>query len=464
MLRSIGVASADKLEVETGANGVLHLHGWLERWSDFVAVGHALAEHPAIGDFASHVMTGDGPSRSVRRITKTLPPTGTIPAASDAVVVGGGMIGLAVARALIRAGLRPLVLEAGLAIAAETSTWNNGMIHSGFDPACGTLKATLNVRGNALWPELARELDVPMLRNGSLVIGRDDEETQAVVESFNRAVANGVPGAELIDKRRTLAIAPDVAPTTRCALWTPSAGFIDPVLSAHAMAEDVRANEGTIVLSAPVTAVAVAGGAVCAVETPTASVETRILVNAAGVRADEIAAMAGCQSYSIHPRRGTLVFFEADAGPSTRPAVGFPSHRYTKGGGMTPRPAGQTVGGPTAIDQPSRDAPTPSADEVDEILTRGRALLPGFPLGTVVSIGSGLRPATFSEDFAIGPAPGVTGFFDVAGTQSPGVASVPAITERVVGQIRAAGLWPEITTAAPFVTRAERRGRRPPPG
>lgn len=460
ILRAVRVSGADKLEFETTVNGVLHLHGHLERWDDLVTVGHSLAEHAAVGDFACHVTTRDGsPRPPAAQPASDYAPVGPLPASAEVVVVGAGIVGLAVARGLVQAGYEVVVLEAGQALGTESTSWNNGMIHSGFDPRPGTVKASLNLRGNALWPALARELDIPMLRNGSLLIGRDENETKDVKVCFDRAMANGVPGAELIDGRRTLEIAPETNPETKSALWTPSAGFIDSVEATLAMADDVRANGGAIVLRAPVTSVDVTEGAVRGVCIPDRAVSTGVVINAAGVRADEIAAMAGCQSYSIHPRRGTLVLFDEGAGPPSRPAIGFPSHRYTKGGGMTPRPSGQMVGGPTAFDQNARHAPAPTADEVEEIMTRGRALLPGFPFGKVISIGSGLRAATFSEDFVIGPAPGVSGFFDVAGMQSPGVASIPAVVERVLAQVRTAGFHPWSRTA-PFVTRADRRDNR----
>jgi glycerol-3-phosphate dehydrogenase len=202
----------------------------------------------------------------------------------------------------------------------------------------------------------------------------------------------------------------------------------------------------------------VPAGRVVGVRTPTAQVETSLVVNAAGLHADKVAALAGCQRYSIHPRRGTLLLFDEEAGAPFRRAVGLPPLPYTKGGGLTPRPGGEMVGGPSAAEQADRQRADPTAGEIEEILEKGAQLLPSFPLDAVREVGAGLRAATYAEDFVIGPAPEVDGFFHVAGMQSPGVASVPAVAELVVERLRADGVVgpPD----ASFVIRAERGARR----
>jgi glycerol-3-phosphate dehydrogenase len=116
------------------------------------------------------------------------------------------------------------------------------------------------------------------------------------------------------------------------------------------------------------------------------------------------------------------------------------------------------VGGPSAAEQPDRQRADPTAGEIEEILEKGAQLLPSFPLDAVREVGAGLRAATYAEDFVIGLAPEVDGFFHVAGMQSPGVASVPAVVELAVERLRADGFLG--SSDAPFTTRAERGGVR----
>ena len=455
VLESVPVEGADELEVEIVGN-VLRLRGRLARWEDVVEVGHALAKEPGLSNLVCEVRADDEHETMPPPVPEI--PVGTLPARADAVVVGGGIVGMAVARGLVRAGLDVLVLEAGGAVGGASTSWNNGMIHSGLDPTPGTLKARLNVRGNLLWPTLAGELDIPILRTGSLLVALDEDGVDELERFFERARANGVPGAEIVSSHRALELEPRLNPSVVAALWTPTAAYIDAVEAVRAMAEDVREHGGKIVLRAPVTGVEVQAGRIVGVSTQTAQVETDLVVNAAGLNADKVAALAGCQRYSIHPRRGTLLLFDAEVGAPFRRAVGLPPLSYTKGGGLTPRPSGEMVGGPSAAEQADRHRADPAAWEIEEILEKGSGLLPSFPLDAVREVGAGLRAATYAEDFVVGPAPWVRGFFDVAGMQSPGVASIPAVVELVLERLRADGLLAR--TDAPFTTRAERRARR----
>ncbi len=447
---------ADELEVEIAGDDVVRLSGRLARWEDVVEVGHALAKEPGLSNLVCEVRADD----EQETVPQSMPEmsVGTLPARADAVVVGGGIVGIAVARGLVRSGLDVLVLEAGGAIGGASTSWNNGMIHSGLDPTPGTLKARLNVRGNLLWPVLAGELDIPILRTGSLLVALDEDGVGELERFLGRARANGVPGAEIVSGFRALELEPRLNPEVVAALWTPTAAYVEAVEAARAMAEDVREHGGKIVLCAPVGGVEVQAGRVVGVSTQTAQVETDLIVNAAGLNADHVAALAGCQRYSIHPRRGTLLLFDAEAGAPFRSAVGLPPLPYTKGGGLTPRPSGEMVGGPSAAEQADRHRADPAAWEVEEILEKGRSLLPSFPLEAVREVGSGLRAATYAEDFVIGPSPRVGGFFDVAGMQSPGVASLPAVVEFVLARLRADCML--AGKDAPFTTRAERRSLR----
>ncbi len=445
----------DELEVEVSGD-VVRLHGRLALWKDCVRVGHVVASESGLSNLICEIRADDQREGEPPPLSKH--PVGTLPGEVEMVVVGGGIVGMAVARGLVRSGHDVLVLEAGGAIGGATTSWNNGMIHSGLDPTPGTLKARLNVRGNLLWPTLAAELDIPFLRTGSLLAILNQRDVDQLQRFLDRARSNGVPGVEILDGSRALELEPRLNPRVIAALWTPTAAYIDSLEATRAMAEDVREHGGKIVLKAPVIDVEVQDGRVLGVRTPSAQVETRLIVNAAGLNVDKMAALAGCQRYSIHPRRGTLLIFSEEAGVPFRRAVGLPPLAYTKGGGLTPRPGGTMVGGPSAVEQADRYRAISTDEEVEEILEKGAELLPSFPLDAVREVGAGLRAATYTEDFIIGPAPGISGFYDIAGMQSPGVASIPAVVEMVLEHLREGGTTRR--SEIKFVSRAERRARR----
>ena len=116
---------------------------------------------------------------------------------------------------------------------------------------------------------------------------------------------------------------------------------------------------------------------------------------------------------------------------------------YSKGCGMTARPSGLTTGGPTAVEQQSKTSLPPTQAEIDDILAAAEKIYPDYPLSSIVHVGSAVRAVTYSEDFIIGPAPGVIGLVDVAGTQSPAIAAAPAIAAHVVEALSRLGYIPD---------------------
>lgn len=424
----------------------------LPEWSMVVAAGHAAARRwvdgrgPNLGDVVVDADPPADPSPvGVPRFGSdepSVPVTGDLPDEADVVVIGAGISGLMTGYRLIRAGLRVAVVDAAARIAAETTAWNNGMVHPGHDPQPGTAKALLNVRGNDQWAAVARDIGLPFERRPSLVVGFGPDDDDGLHRYADRARVNGVPGAALIDGGEARRLEPRLSGAVSAALCTPSTASIDPVRAAQLLAAAIRRRGGTVTLSAPVDSIDTEDGAVRGVQIGTRQIAAPLVVNAAGVVADVLAATAGSRRYSIHPRRGTLILFDPGADEPYPISVGPVPGQYSKGGGMTARPDGLTTGGPTAVEQRSRTPIPPTRAEIDHILALGAKIYPRFPLASVVAVGSAVRAVTYSEDFVIGPAPGIPGLIDVAGTQSPAIASAPAIAELVVESLRRLGHLP----------------------
>ena len=474
LLEAIRGAAADavppdhrsELTIEVDPVGrVPVLRGRLSDWSMVVAAGHAAARRWADGqtvnpgDVVVDISTPDGadvggpelgrpelapPDAStpdgVRTASRSV--AGDLPDAVDVVVIGAGISGLMVGYELIRTGARVAVVDAAARIAAGTTAWNNGMVHPGHDPRPGTAKALLNVQGNERWAQIAQEIGLPFHRRPSLVVGFGSADDAGLRRYAERARVNGVPGAELLSGADARRVEPRLSTAVSAALRTPSTASIDPVRAAQLLAVAIRKRGGTVTLTAPVHSIATEDGAVRGVRIGNRHITAPLVVNAAGVFADVLAATAGSRRYSIHPRRGTLILFDPGADETYPVSVGPVPGPYSKGGGMTARPDGSTTGGPTAVEQRSRIALPPTPAEIDGILELGSRIYPGFPMAAVVAVGSAVRAVTYSEDFVIGPAPGVPGLVDVAGTQSPAIAASPAIAQRVVATLHRLGHLP----------------------
>lgn len=422
------------------------LLGELPMWDDVVAAGRAAAKkwHELRGTNTGDVVVDLSTAiteQALQKVTAVLA-TSAIPDSADVIVVGAGICGLVVALGLADAGLRVAVLEGGTRIAGAATAWNNGMVHPGHDPHPGTLKAELNIAGNAGWARLAKRVGMKLDRRPSLLVGFGSGDADRLAIVAARARTNGVPGAQLISGAEARTIEPRLSADVSGALLTPSNAAVNAVEVTEALAREVRKLGGTVTVASPVSEIITDGQKVLGVRVGDRHVTAPIVVNAAGIMADVLAATAGSRRYSIHPRRGTLVLFDPGSDNRFNISVGPIPGEYSKGGGMTARPDGLTTGGPTAVEQKNRIAEPATQAEVDHILALGANIFPDFPLDSIVNVGTEVRAATYGEDFVVGLVPGITGLIDVAGTQSPAIASAPAIADYVVDALARHGHIP----------------------
>lgn len=425
-------------------NGVPRLQGTAPDWQDVVDLGHALSDawYRANGDEREVLVdltTASGTDTDAVPLAAgpTIP---GLPGRSHVVVVGGGISGLVVGLRLAVLGNQVTVLDAGSSWGSRTTAWNNGMVHSGFDPKPGTRKAFHNVRGNVLWDRLADDLGIRLRRSGSVVVSLDADADARIEQYQRRAQANGVPGCEILTGDELRAVDPRLSPGILRALNTPSTGFVEPVEVCRAAARLIREAGGAVVLGAAVTGIAVEDGRVVGVATTGGDIACSVLVNAAGIHADQVAELAGVRTFSLHPRRGTLVIIEDDHANPYQFCVGPVPSPYTKGGGVTLRPSGTLSLGPSAVEQQSRVHVAPTSAEVEGILDQSFRIYPDLDVRAVVSVGAQVRASSYGEDFVVGPAPGLTGFYNVAAMQSPGVASIPSIANQVATDLLDLGL------------------------
>ena len=236
----------------------------------------------------------------------------------DIAIVGAGITGCAIARQLARFDLSICVVEAANDIALGASKANGGLVHAGYDPAPGTVKALVNARGCELYGTWAQELSFLFCRTGSMVLGFNDEDRAQLEQLRSNGLANGVPELSIVGPDRIHELEPRASADATCALWCPSTGFVDPFEVAIAALENAVANGVTFMRSAPVEAIEVAGGeatdgaARFTLVTPAGDVRCRYLINAAGNGAADISHMAGAEEFQMVWRQGNIVVLDKE--------------------------------------------------------------------------------------------------------------------------------------------------------
>lgn len=327
------------------------------------------------------------------------------------VVIGGGVVGVAVARALARLGVENVVLEAEEALGSKASATNSGILHTGFDSVPGTLETRLLLRSAELRDELA--LDVPVVRCGAELVPRSDEERATVRQIADVAARNGVDAGVRDDGT----------------LVVPGESMTDPVGYVHALAEGLEVRLGASVAGIEV-------GTDVVVHTAAGEhVSARLAVNCAGLHADEVARLAGDDSFEIYPRKGEFFFFRPPAGESLeRILLPIPTKR-TKGVLVFPRLDGTIAAGPTAVDLEDKTDWSVRPVARDEVIGKAAELLPWLAEAEPVGSWAGLRPAGRGVNYVIGPSPAQPRLINVAAIRSTGLSASLGIGEHVAGLV-----------------------------
>lgn len=352
----------------------------------------------------------------------------------DAAIIGAGIIGTAIARELASYNLNLLLIEKDSDVANGTTKANSAIIHAGFDPKPGTYKARFNVEGNRIFKELCRELDVPFRQNGSLVIACSEGEMETLQALLEQGVSYGIPGLEIVNKEKLHSMEPGLNETACGALYAPTAGITDPYLLAIALAESAAANGTEVRRNCPVTGIEKTAEGFklnCNGET----VDTRYVINAAGLYADKINEMVNPSSFEIIPVRGEYFLMDKGTGSYAKHVL-FPCPtRLGKGILVSATAHGNLIVGPNAEPVNSREATETTAAGLAEVRSNAEKIKQDLPFDKIITTFSGLRAKTKAGDFIIGESEHSPGFFNVAGIESPGLASAPAIARYVAGLI-----------------------------
>ena len=348
----------------------------------------------------------------------------------DVAVVGAGVIGSLIARELCRYNIKVALVEKNNDMATGTSKANSAIVHAGFDAKPGTLKAKLNVEGTALMPELCKTLGVPFKPVGSLVVAFSDEEVETLGELLERGKANGVPDLEIYDATKLREVEPFISENAKAALWAPTAGIVCPYELTIAAAENAVVNGADFIRNFEVKKIGFDGNEFT-VSNGENEFKTKYIINAAGVYCDEIAALIGDTSIHTIPRKGEYMLCDKSVGHLAKHTIFQCPSKKGKGDLVTPTVDGNLLIGPSALDIEDKEDFATTATALSGILETAKKSVPSLTTREVITSFAGLRAHCTRDDFIIEPSEKNSRFINVAGIESPGLSSAPAIAEYV---------------------------------
>lgn len=349
----------------------------------------------------------------------------------DVVVIGAGVSGCASARELSRYKLNICVMEKEEDVCCGTSKANSAIVHAGFDAESGTLMAKLNVEGNQMMEQLSKELDFHFEKNGSLVICLNKEDRPNLEKLYERGVKNGVKELRIIEREELVKLEPNISDDAVAALYAPTGGIVCPFGMNIAFAENAAANGVEFRFETEVTGFE-RNGENWIVKTNKGDIETKFIVNAAGVYADVFHNMVSEKTkLHITPRRGDYCLLDRSTkGYVTHTIFQLPG-KNGKGVLVTPTVHGNTLVGPTAIDIEDKEGTNTTQEGIDELISKAGSTVKNLPIRQVITSFAGLRAHEDGHEFYIGELEDARGFIDCAGIESPGLTSAPAIGKMV---------------------------------
>lgn len=344
----------------------------------------------------------------------------------DVVIIGAGVSGSASARELSRYKLKVCVVEKEEDVCCGTSKANSAIVHAGFDAKSGSLMAKLNVEGSQMMEALSKELDFHFKRNGSLVVCLHEEEMPNLQALYERGIGNGVKDLRIIDREELAELEPNISDEAIAALYAPTGAIVCPFGMNIAFAENAAANGVEFKFDTRVTGFEKKGEN-WIVKTNSGELETRYIVNAAGVYADVFHNMVSDKKIHITPRRGDYCLLDKSTeGFVTHTVFQLPG-KYGKGVLVTPTVHGNILVGPTAVDIEEKEGTNTTQEGMDELISKAGTTVKGLPIRQVITSFAGLRAHEDGHEFIIGEVEDAKGFIDCAGIESPGLSSAPAI-------------------------------------
>lgn len=428
--------------IATEQNGCIHMTGELDSWEDIVKACSMAAKKGSTEHVVNDIqLVGAEPQAVHLPSVKDDSLEGATP---DVLVIGGGISGCAIARELTKWDLDVLLVEKEADVALQASGRNDGEVHVGVDLSKGLLKQKYVLEGNHMYDQVCKELDVPFKRVGQYACFTQGwllAPVSALVAY--RRFHDGVTDASIMLKKKMLEENPTFNPDFKFAMYNKLAGVVSPYNLTIAYMENAATNGAKISLNTAVLSMDKVGSKVKAVHTNRGTIYPTIVVNAAGVFADDVAEMAGDRFYSIHPRRGTDSIQDVKSGSIIKSVASvqivnkamFKAH--SKGGGIMPTVHGNVLTGPDAVECRDKEDTATRPESIKTVYDKQKQTVSLASERDIITYFTGVRAPTFEEDFVIEWGRNCKNMYHCGGIQSPGLTSAPAFAKDIAECIAA---------------------------
>ena len=415
------------------------LKGTIDNWQDVVSAGMTAATPHSDIHVVNDIVcsTAKGEKMHMPSIEdKTL--DGDKP---DVLIIGGGISGCSIARELSRYKLNILLIEKEADFALGASGRNDGEVHPGVDLSRGSLKHKYIRRANHMYEDICRELDVPFKRTGQYACFTHKSWRPFIsLYAFWRRHVDRIEDTRVVSGDEIRKTEPKISEDVAFALSNPSSGSVSPYNLVIAYAENAVQNGARVSLNTAVTDMDIKNGVITAVHTNRGTIYPREVINCAGVYSDIVAKMADDRFFSIHPRRGTNSILDKKTGASFNTIASVvgaktPGHTHTKGGGILHTAHDNLLVGPDAVETFERENTATSAESIERVFAKQKITMPTLSERDIITYFTGVRAPTYEEDFIIEPGRKTKNIYHVAGIQSPGLTTAPAVAQDVAAYI-----------------------------
>ena len=358
----------------------------------------------------------------------------------DILIAGAGVTGGMIARELSRYQLTVCLLDKANDVATGATKANSGIVHGGYDPEPGTLKAQLNASGVELLFEAAKQLNVPHKRNGSMVCAFAQEENHIIDRLYERGQINGIPGLEILTGDQARELEPELSDKVTKALLVTNSGIVCPYELTIAAVGNAMDNGVELKRNFAISDIAKIGEGFVVSAADGRKVQGKYLINCAGSFADDLAAMVGDKFYQIIPRAGEYMLLDKAEGVRVSRTIFQTPGKEGKGILVTPTNHGNLLTGPTATEVEHGESTETTGAQLAYVQRMGAKSVPGVNFRQAITSFTGVRASVAGGDFIIKMSDKVDGFVHVAGIDSPGLTCCVSIAKYVLDILKDAGV------------------------